>query len=78
MPRRYALPFRLIHWVMALIVLTMLGFGQKFAGEMPETERVFSLMGHSSLGAILIALLIMRLFLRLRGMAERPDHDIAG
>ncbi len=77
MSSRYTLPFRLIHWAMAAIVLTMLVFGQKFAGEMPRDERIFSLMGHSSLGILVVALLIPRLVLRLTGRAGRPDHAIA-
>ncbi|WP_424942811.1 cytochrome b [Aliiroseovarius crassostreae] len=77
MTHRYTLPFRLIHWAMALIVLTMLAFGQKFAGEMPRDERVFSLMGHSSLGVMLVGLLVLRVGLRATGRAGRPDHDIA-
>lgn len=76
MSYRYTLPFRLIHWGMALLVLTMLVFGQKFAGEMPEAERVFSLMGHSSLGALLIGLLLVRLIMRSTGRSGRPDHNI--
>ncbi|MDA5094303.1 cytochrome b/b6 domain-containing protein [Aliiroseovarius sp. KMU-50] len=77
MTQRYALLFRLIHWAMALIVLTMLAFGQKFAGEMPVAERQFSLMGHSSLGVLLVGLLSLRLIMRLTGMAKRPEHSIA-
>ncbi len=73
---RFSLPYRWIHWIMALIIAVMLIFGQRFGGELPDADRIFSLKGHASLGAIVVVLLIVRLFLRLTGRSGRPQHDI--
>jgi len=75
--QRYSLPFRLLHWLTALIILMMLIAGQQFAGEMAEADRIFSLTGHSSLGAMIVGLLILRVALRLTGLSGRPVQDIA-
>ena len=77
MTDRFSLPFRLIHWAMALIVIVMLLAGQRFGTELPDAERIFSLTGHSSLGVIIVALLIVRVIMRLSGRAQRPQHNLA-
>ncbi len=77
MSDRYTLIFRLIHWITAGIILVMLIAGQRFGTELPDAERAFSLMGHSSLGVLVVAFLLVRLTMRLSGMAGRPTHDIA-
>ena len=74
---RYSLPFRLIHWIMAAIILMMLIAGQGFRGNIPDEQRIFSLTGHSSLGAIILCLLALRFLLRLTGLSGRPQQDIA-
>lgn len=76
--KRFSLPFRLIHWLMAFILLVMLGFGQRFGTDLPDAERIFSLTGHSSLGVMVVMLLILRVLLRVSGRARRPDHGLRG
>lgn len=62
---------------MAVIVLMMLIAGQRFAGELADEDRIFSLTGHSSLGVLIVIFLVLRLTLRFTGKANRPVHNIA-
>ncbi|MCI2398756.1 cytochrome b/b6 domain-containing protein [Aliiroseovarius subalbicans] len=77
MTSRYTLGFRWVHWIMALVILTMLAFGQKFAGEMTVADRTFSLGAHASLGVLVVMFLLTRIVLRLTGRSGRPNHAIA-
>lgn len=74
----FATRFKIIHWVMAVLILTMLIAGQNFGGPMPEDERRFSLAMHATLGVFVILLLIRRLRYVLSGRAQRPEHDLPG
>lgn len=71
--KRYPRPFRWVHWITALIVGLMLIAGQRFGGEMSDADRIFSLTGHSSLGAIIVVLVLFRLACRFSGFATPPD-----
>lgn len=68
--------FKLLHWLMALLILTMLLAGQKFEMDYPIDEQLFSLAAHSSLGVIVIALFICRIWMRLSKSAAAPKHDL--
>lgn len=74
--QRYPRPFRWVHWITALIIGLMLIAGQGFEGEMTDADRVFSLTGHSSLGVIVIVLVLFRLACRFSGFATPPDHNL--
>lgn len=70
--QQYHRGFRWLHWVMAVLVITMLLAGQRFEMGLPEDEHLMSLAAHSSLGAVFILLLCIRLFMRITGKASRP------
>lgn len=57
---RYSGLAMLLHWLIALIALTMLIFGQSFEGAQGE-ERRFGLAAHSTLGTTLFVLLMIRM-----------------
>ncbi|MGY0217510.1 cytochrome b [Endozoicomonadaceae bacterium StTr2] len=69
---RYSRGFRWVHWVMAVLVITMMLAGQRFNTELPQDERLFSLVGHSSLGLVVVVLMLLRVVMRVSGKAGRP------
>jgi cytochrome b561 len=75
-PALFSRPYRWIHWIMALLIVAMLVFGQRFATEMTDADRTFSLAGHSSLGVLVVLLLAIRIAMRVTGAAKRPAHPL--
>ncbi len=63
---RYAPPARRLHWLMALLIISMIGLGLYMVAieKQPRAEWYFGL--HMSIGVTLAALLLMRLAWRLR------------
>ncbi|MEL6875152.1 MAG: cytochrome b [Pseudomonadota bacterium] len=59
-----------LHWLIALIIITMLIFGQGFESSEGD-DLAFSLTGHSSLGLTVIGLIILRILWRI-GHAPPP------
>ena len=53
---------RMIHWVMALGVLAMLGFGSYIARMEVGMSNIWMFGVHKSIGIVLLALLVMRIF----------------
>ena len=74
--REFSTRFKIIHWLMAVLILVMFVGGRRFGGEMADADRQFSLVMHSSIGTIVILLLIRRIRFRLTGRAGRPEHDL--
>lgn len=64
MAEHYTGVAKALHWAIALIMITMLIFGQGFDGS-EGADLAFSLTGHSSLGMIVISLILMRVFWRI-------------
>lgn len=61
----YSLPARLLHWLMALLILAMLFIGVGMVGSLgPWQHRLVSL--HKGVGLLLLGLLLLRLAVRLR------------
>lgn len=54
-----------LHWAIALIIITMLIFGQGFESATSDDEMAFSLIGHSSLVLTVIGLIILRILWRM-------------
>ena len=57
---------KIIHWVMAFLIMLDLFIAQKFGGEMELWDRLESLVDHATVGLIVTFLFILRLFLRYR------------
>lgn len=61
----YSLPARLLHWLMALLILLMLFIGVGMVSSLgPWQHRLVSL--HKGVGLLLLGLLLVRLLVRLR------------
>lgn len=62
----YKVSQKIIHWLMALLIVGDLIVAQKFGGEMTVADRVESRSDHAQIGVIVTLLLIMRLYLRVK------------
>lgn len=67
-----------IHWLMALLIIMMLVFGNFVTGPLENTdpEKVEALTGHMAIGLTLGMLLIFRIIVRAR--SEKPPHATTG
>lgn len=62
---RYSLPARVLHWLLAALILCLLALGVAMA-DLPLSPRKFALYGlHKSLGIVALALVALRLLWRL-------------
>ena len=68
----YSLPLRLIHWVMALIIITGYFVGDYLAELPKEADKSFPFGIHTSLGVLVALLVIVRIVIRLRDGAPDP------
>ena len=57
---------KIIHWMMAIIIMLDLNVAQKFGGEMELWDRLESRVDHAQAGLIVTFLFFLRLFLRYR------------
>ena len=64
-PLHYTNVAKTLHWAVALIIMTMLTFGQGFDDIAQEDELLFSLTAHSTLGFTVIGLIVLRILWRL-------------
>ena len=79
MPVRYTLSLRLLHWLMAVLVVLMFALGLRIAygpaGDEALSHRLYNL--HESTGLTLLVLLLLRLVLRVRSGAPALPRDVA-
>ncbi|MDX1734047.1 MAG: cytochrome b [Halioglobus sp.] len=69
----YTVVQKVLHWLMALIICLDLFIAQKFGNVMEDWDRLESRSDHASVGTVVTALFIMRIFFRLRhGAAALP------
>ena len=57
---------KVIHWLMAIIIMLDLNVAQKFGGEMELLDRLDSRVDHATAGLIVTFLFILRLFIRYK------------
>ena len=57
---------KIIHWMMAIIIMLDLNVAQKFGGQMELWDRLESRVDHAQAGLIVAFLFLLRLFLRYR------------
>ena len=73
----YAIGQKVLHWLMALLIMLDLVVAQKFGDYMEEWDRLASRSDHASLGTIVTALFIIRIVLRLRYGAPPLNPDMS-
>lgn len=62
----YAVAQKVLHWLMALLIMLDLVVAQKFGNPMAAWDRLDSRSDHASLGTIVAVLFVIRVVLRLR------------
>ena len=72
----YDLGYRILHWLMAVLILLMLVAVVGFASVTNNQEHMEMLMGHSSLGILVSIFLLIRLFKRFVKKSPMPEHDL--
>jgi cytochrome b561 len=67
-----------IHWLVAALIIVMLGVGYLVLDEMPNTDpaKLDILLVHMAVGTTILALVVVRLFVRLR--TPRPPEASIG
>lgn len=63
---KYSLPMRVMHWVMAVLILGVFGLGLSFDDMQDSAEKRDLVEVHKALGIAVFALLVIRLLVRLR------------
>ena len=78
LPRRYHPSLRILHWLIAALTLAALFFGTFVMARMDNSDpgKNFALLKHMLTGSVILALTLMRLFIRPR--TERPAPVLSG
>ena len=70
----YKITQKILHWLMGTIIILDLNVAQKFGNDMAMADRLESRGDHATLGSILLILLVLRVFIRLRSKTtDLPD-----
>ena len=65
---------KIVHWLMAILIILDLFVAQKFGGLMEDADRIQSRIDHSQIGMIVTVLFVLRIFLRMRyGAPPLPE-----
>lgn len=74
----YTVAQKVVHWLMALLLLIDLTVAQQFGAEIPLADRLQNREGHAAVGTIILILLIIRIFLRRKnGAPALPESTPA-
>ena len=73
----YAIAQKVVHWLMALLIMLDLVVAQKFGDPMEQWDRLASRSDHASLGTIVATLFVIRILLRWRYGAPSLNQDMA-
>ena len=65
-PSRYSSVAIILHWLIAIAIMLDLVIAQKFGGAMEDWDRFESRSDHASVGTLVAALFVVRLYLRLK------------
>jgi cytochrome b561 len=79
MPTRYARPLVILHWLVAILILVLLGAGKILLSETPNSDpaKLTALMGHMIFAGVVLILMLVRLVVRLRSEAPPPANAAA-
>lgn len=69
--------YRILHWVMAVLIFLMFFALQGFANVSTEEEHLTMLIGHSSMGTIISMLILTRIFKRFIKRDPVPEQPIS-
>ena len=69
---------KVIHWLMAIIIMLDLNVAQKFGGDMELWDRLESRVDHAQAGLIVTFLFLLRIFLRYRYGAPALPTEMPG
>jgi len=70
----YQVTQKIIHWLMATLIILDLFVAQKFGGVMSTIDRLDSRVDHSTMGLIVLSLFLVRLYLRFKyGSPKEPE-----
>lgn len=75
-PLHYDLGYRILHWLMALLVFVMFMAMQGFGAVTNDTEHMAMLVGHSSIGTLISMLILIRLTKRFIVRSPVPVSDL--
>ncbi|MCW8877188.1 MAG: cytochrome b/b6 domain-containing protein [Kangiellaceae bacterium] len=75
--KSFSWSYKLLHWLMAALIILMFFALQGFYPEMGDTDRIEMLIGHSSIGTIITVLILIRISKRFVLRHERPQHELA-
>ena len=69
----YRVAQKVVHWLMAILIMLDLFIAQKFGGFMEDWDRFDSRTDHASVGTIVTILFVIRIYLRWKHGA--PTHE---
>ena len=70
--KSFSWSYKLLHWLMATLILIMFLALQGFSPEMSDADRTMMLIGHSSIGTVITMLLLIRISKRFILKHNRP------
>ena len=73
--KSFSWSYKLLHWLMAVLILLMFFALQGFNPGMSDADRTMMLIGHSSIGTIITMLMLIRISKRFVLKHERPRQD---
>ena len=76
--RNYDLGYKILHWLMAAMLIFMVVAGQGFGSVVSEADHLVMLTGHSSFGVVITLLLIIRLSKRFIFKSPVPNQQLTG
>ena len=74
----YQVAQKIVHWLMAILIMLDLYVAQKFGGLMETSDRIESRIDHSQIGLIVTALFVIRIVLRIRYGAPPLPANMPG
>ncbi len=75
--KSFDLGYKIIHWLMAALVLLMFFGIVGFAQAVTNEERIEMLVGHSSIGTLISIFVVIRIYKRFIKKDEVPDQNIS-
>jgi len=75
--KSFDLGYKIIHWLMATLVLLMFFGIVGFAQAITDEDRMAMLVGHSSMGTLISTFVIIRLYKRFIKKDAMPDQNIS-